>query len=63
MTVIPFVLPKGHPSNGDAQLAAQLRELAHDIEYGNVRQLVVTVIRPDGRVDRMGSTPGAARKF
>lgn len=57
MTVIPFVLPNRRPARGDAELAAQLRALAHDIEFGNVRQLVVTVIRQDGRVDRLGSSP------
>ncbi|MGE5489816.1 MAG: hypothetical protein ACM31P_00855 [Actinomycetota bacterium] len=57
MTVIPFVLPGKRPVRGDPELAAQLRALAHDIEFGNVRQLVVTVIRQDGRVDRLGSSP------
>lgn len=62
MTVIPFQLPTRHPSDAEFQLAKQLRALAARGEDGEIRQLVVTVIRQDGRVERIGSDAEAARK-
>lgn len=39
-----------------ATQAAQLRRLAEEAERGLVKYLVVTVVRPDGRVERLGDT-------
>lgn len=54
MNIIPFPSLAKHPTPEDAVLAAQLRILANEVEGGEVAQLIVTVIRPDGQVERLG---------
>lgn len=44
-----------------AAQADQLRRLADEVERGQVKYLVVTVIRPDGRVERLGDTGAMAK--
>ncbi|MBS1189719.1 MAG: hypothetical protein H6R10_1511 [Rhodocyclaceae bacterium] len=58
MNIISSSALMKHPSNQEASLAEQLRALASDVERGDVRQLIVTVIRQDGRVERMGASAG-----
>lgn len=39
------------------ELAAHLRHLADEIERGEVARVRVTVIRPGGRIERLGEIP------
>lgn len=55
MNLIPFAAVRQHPTRIEAELAAQLRALAAEVESGEVSQLVITVIRPDGIVERLGA--------
>lgn len=61
MNVIPFPLVASHPTAEEARLATWLRALAAEIEGGDVRQIVVTVIRQDGQVQSVGVVPGVIR--
>lgn len=53
--IIQFPAARRHPSKEEAVLSAQLRRLADEVDQGFVRQLVITLIRPDGSVERVGS--------
>lgn len=42
-------------SEEESEMASTLRRVASDIEHGEVRQLILTVIRQDGAIERLGN--------
>lgn len=43
------------------RLAAQLRRVASEIERGEVSQMVMTIVRPDGSMERIGNIPDTSK--
>jgi hypothetical protein len=50
------VTPEAVP-DPELELAAHLRHLADEVERGEVSRVRVTVIRPGGRIERLGDIP------
>lgn len=57
----PFLPGAIDISDEDAKLAAELRRIACEVERGAVRQLVITLIRPDGTIERLGNSHSTAK--
>lgn len=49
-----------HPTCQEKALAEALHRLADEAMRGQVQSVVVTVIRPDGSVERLDHFPGVA---
>lgn len=49
-----------HPTGGEKALAEALHRLAEEAMRGQVQSMVLTVIRPDGSVERLDHFPGIA---
>ncbi|HJW27101.1 MAG TPA: hypothetical protein VJ576_19580 [Rhodocyclaceae bacterium] len=61
MVIVPFATTAKRRHASNIKLAVELRRLAHDVVRGEIQHVVVTAIRHDGKVQRIGNFP--ARDF